>query len=105
MDSITMKELKLHTYLRWTLRRAWLRYPARTKAYKRQRLKRGVYLCETCKQEFTNKQIEIDHTLAVGPTPGSRNATENTSWDTFINRMFCDESGLQILCKECHKRK
>lgn len=26
-------------------------------------------------------------------------------WDTVIGKMFCEEEGLQLLCKECHKEK
>ena len=26
-------------------------------------------------------------------------------WTTYIERMFVEEDGLQILCKECHDKK
>lgn len=28
-----------------------------------------------------------------------------TTWDDFINRMFCDELGFQCLCVDCHNLK
>lgn len=27
------------------------------------------------------------------------------SWDEYIERLFVEEDGLQVLCKECHDKK
>jgi hypothetical protein len=28
-----------------------------------------------------------------------------TSWDDFIERLYCGKENLQVLCKECHDKK
>ena len=28
-----------------------------------------------------------------------------TTWDSFINNLFCEEDKLQVLCKACHDEK
>ena len=82
-----------------------MRFPARNEALKAARLRRGVYRCEACGDEFGRREVEVDHIEAVGPTPGSRNACSETTWDVFIERMFCSSNALQILCKDCHRKK
>ena len=46
-----------------------------------------------------SKDVLMDHINPVIPLEG---------WDDFdgyIDRMFCDESGFQCLCKDCHDAK
>ena len=58
------------------------------------------YLCNACQKEFVATEIEIDHiNPVVDPKKGF------TTWDDFINRLFCTKENLQALCKECHKIK
>jgi len=58
------------------------------------------YQCELCNQEFTQKDMEVDHiNPAVDPQKGF------TTWDDFIDRLFCERDNLQALCKSCHKIK
>ena len=58
------------------------------------------YLCNKCKQEFPAKQVQVDHKKpVVDPKVGF------TTWDDFINRLFCDKKNLQVLCLDCHKLK
>ena len=58
------------------------------------------FRCEVCQQEFTAKDMEVDHILpAVDPSVGF------TTWDEFINRLFCEQDNLQAICKACHKIK
>ena len=58
------------------------------------------YRCSLCSNEFTAKDMEVDHILpAVDPIVGF------TSWDEFINRLFCEQENLQALCRPCHKVK
>ncbi len=70
-------------------------------AKKRARVTKGCYRCEEC-QSFTSKP-EIDHVVAIGPTPGSRNAKAETTWDGFIQRLFLGE--LRVMCEGCHVKK
>lgn len=76
---------------------------------KKARVKRGFYLCNQCKQEVPAtlpgdkrriKNAIVDHIHpVVDPVVGF------TSWDSVIERMFCEEDNLQLLCKECHDIK
>ncbi len=54
------------------------------------------YRCNACQEEFTAKGVEVDHHPHIGP---------GLDWNEFINRLFCEADGLQVLCKPCHKIK
>ncbi len=54
------------------------------------------FRCSTCKQEFTSKDVQVDHTKPIGP---------GLSWDEFIESLFCEKENLQVLCVPCHKEK
>lgn len=58
------------------------------------------YLCNACKQEFTSKDVEVDH---ISPVVDP--ATGFVDWDTFIGRLYCPKENLQVICKPCHKIK
>ena len=58
------------------------------------------YLCAMCEQEYTQKDVQVDHIKPViDPKKGF------VSWDTYIDRMFCEGKNLQVLCKVCHAEK
>ena len=58
------------------------------------------YKCASCLQEFTQKDIQVDHLVpAVDPKTGW------VDWNTFIERLFCEKDNLQCLCRECHSAK
>ena len=58
------------------------------------------YKCATCLEEFSQKDVEVDHIIPV-VSP----ATGFTTWDNFISGLFCDKDNLQVLCVPCHKLK
>ncbi len=51
------------------------------------------------KNRFTRKEIQIDHITPIVPLTGW------DSWDKLIERLFCKEEDLQVLCKPCHHTK
>lgn len=55
------------------------------------------YKCNQCKNDFPQKEVEVNHILPVIPVTGF------TTWDETIARMFCEKSGLEVCCKPCHK--
>lgn len=58
------------------------------------------YTCAGCGQEFTNKDVEVDHIEpVVDPSVGF------VDWNTFIARLFSPKENYQVLCKTCHKKK
>lgn len=82
------------------LRRASYIWKPRSECRKEARVSRGVYECNMCKACFKIKETVVDHiTPIVDPALGF------TDWNDYIEKMFCDQDGLQVLCKPCHKIK
>jgi len=58
------------------------------------------YACQSCKEDFPAKGVCVDHIRpVVDPVQGF------TTWDEFIQRLYCPKENLQVLCIECHKVK
>lgn len=57
------------------------------------------YQCATCKGWFPEKQINVDH---IKPA-GSLNCKEDLPG--FVERLFCEQENLQVLCETCHDKK
>ena len=93
------KVFNFKAYIVSVLRRASYRNPQRSEALKRARIDRNSYMCTECLKLFPRKGIAIDHKEPVVRTTGW------VSFDDFITRLFCGVDGLQVLCKEDHKRK
>jgi 5-methylcytosine-specific restriction endonuclease McrA len=56
------------------------------------------YECASCKNLFVAKEVEVNHIVPVIPVTGFK------SWDDTIELMFCEQDGLEVLCKPCHKK-
>lgn len=78
------------------LRRGSMRWKAKNEAFKKARVARGLYKCATCELVYTRKNVQVDHVVPCVPTDGW------DGFDGFIERLLCDESGFQCLCKDCH---
>jgi 5-methylcytosine-specific restriction endonuclease McrA len=91
---------KLHALISSALRKIFMWSDVRYSALKASKNK-----CAHCKKRFYYKELQVDHIIPVGSTPGSKYAAPEITWDDYIKRMFCDISGLQILCKKCHHLK
>jgi 5-methylcytosine-specific restriction endonuclease McrA len=89
-------EKKVTNYIKAALRRTWGRSKQRQAALKSAKIAYGKYKCEKCHGVFQRKKIEVDHIVAVG---------RFKDFNTYIERLFCPSSGLQILCIPCHKSK
>ena len=57
------------------------------------------YQCNTCKQWFAEKHINVDHMVPAG----SLNCAEDLPG--FVERLFCEQENLQVLCENCHNIK
>ncbi len=55
------------------------------------------YLCRACQNEYVGSLVEVNHIDPVIPVTGF------DSWDKVIERLFCEEDRLEVLCKPCHK--
>lgn len=63
---------------------------------KRQRFE---YQCNTCKEWFAEKNVNVDHIFPAG----SLNCAQDLPG--FVERLFCEVEKLQILCSTCHDIK
>ena len=55
------------------------------------------YRCESCKKLYDAREINVHHKVECGVL---------NSFDDlpgFVNRLFCNSSGLILLCDSCHK--
>ena len=84
---------------------------------KKSRVRKGIYICEICKQEVTSYKYD---TFKTGKKKGKARKIRNiladhinpvvdpsvgfVDWNTYIERMFIEE-GWQAICDECHKIK
>ena len=94
-------------FIRSALRQAFTRYPVKYQvkdAAKRElKHKKGrqkwEYQCAKCQRWYPNKEIEVDHIDPAG------SLKDYDDLPGFVERMFCESEGLQVLCKECHYGK
>ena len=57
------------------------------------------YQCAVCKDWHKEKDINVDHIIPAG----SLNSGADLAG--FIDRLFCEEDNLQVLCSTCHNKK
>lgn len=87
-------------FVKNALRIATYKWPYFSIALSRQRIERGLYTCESCKNSFGPKEINRDHIIPVISVE-----TGFTTWTDYINRLFTKSEGIQILCLKCHENK
>lgn len=87
-------------WMKNTLRKAFFRYWERSKVIKNARVDRGLYKCASCLQVSKIDGHHVDHIQPVVET-----SVGFVDWDTYISRLFCPASNLQLLCSPCHKEK
>ena len=57
------------------------------------------YQCKYCEQWFPEKRVNVDH---ITPAGTLRSAADLPG---FVERLFCEIDGLQVLCSNCHDEK
>lgn len=102
-------EARYRSFIISALRQATRRWAPISQTQKDARVSRGVYKCAGCGEhvpasikEGTKrvKNVFVDHIEPiVDPEVGF------VSWDEYIERMFCEQDNLQLLCKACHDVK
>lgn len=63
------------------------------------RLQKWEYLCNSCKQWFPEKQINVDHIVPAGRLNSKHDLPD------FVETLFCEVENLQVLCSSCHNTK
>jgi len=103
----TMTEAAFWGWIRSGLRQKsrWWKPVAEAKKRARRRYKgpnkrrKWEYVCANCKQAFKSDEIVVDHIVQAGSLrcyddlPG------------FVERLFCEADGLQVMCEPCHHEK
>lgn len=102
-------EARKHAFIVSVLRSGTRRYPPKfetlneAKTEKRVNSKTGRlaqhYRCAACGEDFPAKDVNVDH---IRPVVGSEGFT---TWDSFIENLFCEKENLQVLHTECHNLK
>lgn len=108
-------EARFKAFIKGVLRDATNKWGPKQTTKKKAWIKRGIYKCVGYKRRSHNVRVtlppsapgkrrihnvQVDHIKPViDPKKGF------TSWDDMIERMFCEEEGLQVLCNDCHRRK
>ena len=57
------------------------------------------YECNACHKWFPEKKINVDHIIGAG----SLNCAADLPG--FVDRLFCEQDNLQVLCEKCHDAK
>lgn len=103
-------EARFKSFVTSALRAASRRWPPKYKALKEAFVDKMVnektgkmamhYKCASCTKLFVATDVQVDHIEpVVDPKKGF------AGWDVYIDRMFCEIKGLQVLCKVCHTVK
>lgn len=103
-------EARFKSFVTSALRAASRRWPPKYKALKEAFVGKMVnektgkmamhYKCASCTKLFVATDVQVDHIEpVVDPKKGF------AGWDVYIDRMFCEIKGLQVLCKVCHTVK
>ena len=95
--------VKERSYITRHLRQLWTWSKTRKEARERAKVGKMGYLCNDCGAVVP--KVDIDHREPVGAAPGSRNASEDLTWDCYMSRLFCEINNLRALCVPCHKKK
>ena len=102
-------EARYFSFIRSALRKASMRYPVKTDALIASRRPRTEasgegkhtyeHQCATCEFWFQGKDVAVDHIVGAG----SLKTFDDLAG--FVERLFCELKGLQVLCKACHTIK
>ena len=95
----TWTEARYWGFIRSALRSAFQRWGPKHECRKRARVRRGKYRCAVCDGIFSAKDTQVDHIIPAGSLNKYDDLPE------FVERMFCEVDGFQLLCKDCHQIK
>ena len=86
-------------FIRSALRSAFQKWGPKHEAKKLAKVAYNTYVCAHCDKWYASKEIEVDH---IEPA-GSLKTFDDLPG--FVERMFCEADGFQVLCKTCHQVK
>jgi hypothetical protein len=104
-------EARFNSFIKGILRAGSNKWPPKWKVRTGSRRSRGIYLCNGYERKphevaasirIKGKRyinVYVDHIKAIVGRSGF------TTWDDFINALYCEVDNLQVLCKACHDAK
>lgn len=63
------------------------------------KIQKWEYQCAHCELWWKDKEVAVDHIVEAGELRSGKDL------EGFIERLFCEEGGFQVLCKTCHHIK
>lgn len=100
---------RFHSFIKSLLRSGTRRWAPITDCKRKARVSRGEYKCAACGEagpatiKIDGKRVNnavVDHiSPIIDPEEGF------TNWDDVVERMYCEEDNLQVLCHNCHTNK
>jgi len=66
------------------------------------KVKSAWIVCDLCNLKVKENEINIDH---IDPVIALDKKSSDYTLDEIFRRIDCDESNLQVICKECHDKK
>lgn len=102
---LTWTESRYFGFIRSALRNAFSKYPPKYEALKQAKHKvdwgrtKVAYKCAECLELHPSKEVQVDHIEPAG------SLKTYSDLPAFVERLFCEQDGLQVLCKECHNKK
>lgn len=98
---------RFNSFVKSALRSASQRWPPKYKCLHAAKVGKKInwktsrvaehYKCNSCNKEFVLKDVQVNHISPVVPLTGF------TTWDEVIERLFCEQDKLEVLCIPCHK--
>jgi 5-methylcytosine-specific restriction endonuclease McrA len=98
-----------HSYIVSVLRAGTRRWPEKYETLNEAKTEKKInkktgrlaqhYACAACNKEFAATGVQVDHIQPVISKEGF------TTWDSFIENLFCSKENLQVLCTTCHDLK
>lgn len=95
----TWTEARYFGFIRSALRSAFQKWGPKHEAKKQAKVAYNTYVCAHCTKWYASKEIEVDHIEPAG------SLKTYSDLPGFVERMFCEAEGFQVLCKTCHQVK
>lgn len=92
-------EARYFGFIRSALRSAFQKWGPKHEAKKQAKVAYNTYQCAHCDEHFGSKDVEVDHIEPAG------SLKTFSDLPAFVERMFCEVDGFQVLCKDCHQTK
>ena len=92
-------EARYFGFIRSALRSAFQKWGPKHEAKRQSKIAHNTYVCAHCEGQFGNKDVEVDHIVPAGSLKTFNDLPG------FVERMFCEADGFQVLCKDCHQIK